>query len=180
MNDRDWLTLALRTLGFWVLISAVGSTASLVLAVWGFDQRFRGDYILGTGLPVVAYSLLSAGLLLFASSIAGWFEAGKAHRELAPAGRIELVDVYQVVARALGVFCVISAIRPASLFAWQLLQRGSSSSSPEGLNWGIAIEALAYLGVAASLILRADAIARVSLNSHRRDATAPGHHPLDG
>jgi hypothetical protein len=176
MNARDWLTLGLRFLGFWVMIAAVGSMASLVagLSSGGFPQA--GEVLLTLGIPVIAYSAMAAVLLLFASPIAGLFAWDRAAEGGTASPGISLADAYQVGARALGVYCVISAVQPASVFLSGLA--GYRLSGMEG-DWGYLVQVVMYLGVAALLILRSDVLARLSLIAHRRASAAPEKHPLD-
>jgi hypothetical protein len=131
------------------------------------------------GIPVIAYASMAAVLLLFASPIAGLFAGDRTAAEGGAPPGMRLVDVYQVGARALGVFCLISAVHPAGSFLWGLASSRLSGSGTVALNWGYLLEVLMYLGVAAFLILRSDVVARLSLSSHRRAAAIPEQHPLD-
>jgi hypothetical protein len=180
MNARDWLTLALRFLGFWVLISAVASMALLVtsLSSPGTMPVF-GESLLVVGITLIAYASLAAVLLLFASSIAGRFAWDRTAEDGGAPSGMALVDVYQVGARALGVFCVISAVHPAGSFLWGLASARLSGEGMVRLNWGYLLEVVMYLGVAAFLIFRSDVVARLSVSSHRRAVSIPGKHPLD-
>ena len=179
MNARDLLTLSLRILGFWVMISAVGSMASLVASLSSGSFPQAGEILLAAGIPVIAYSTMAAVLLLFASPIARLFAWDRAPEGGAGSPDLSLTDVYQVVARALGVYCVISAVRPASSFFWGLAGTRYAMGMSGELNWGHLLEVVMYLGVAAFLILRSDVVARLSISSHRRAPATPEQHPLD-
>jgi hypothetical protein len=180
MNARDWLTLALRFLGFWVMISAVGSMASMVASFSSSNSIPQvGEILLAMGIPVIAYASMAAVLLLFASPISGLFAEDRTAAKGGPSPGMSLADVYQVGARALGVFCVISAVRPAGSFLWGLASSRLSGTGTVERNGGYLLEVVMYLGVAAFLILRSDVVVRLSMSSHRRVPATPEQHPLD-
>jgi len=125
MTARDVLTLALRVMGFWAIIRAVGQLGYAVAAVYYLLDRMQeaGNwsenmeapaYLIVSGLvqPVAAccFGLL---LLLFALRISGLFYGRAAASRPDPkAVPWDPTDVYRVGVQLMGIYAFLLAIPP--------------------------------------------------------------------
>src|SRR5437867_3650799 len=117
MTSKETLVLALRVLGFWVLISAVGNMAALVAM---FAQGPGPSWgLVSVGIAVLAYSSLAAFFLLYAPWIASWFNGRE--MDIRSNSSITVGDIYQISTRLLGLYSLLSAIPSASKVLIELI-----------------------------------------------------------
>jgi hypothetical protein len=169
MTAKESLTLALRVIGFWVMVSAVPAMAGLVAILGSFfgvdpqSQRF----LISSGITVVGYATLAAILLLLAPTIASWF-----YREAAPPGptarqsALKPKDIYTISARLLGIYSLLHAIEPTGSLVRNLLESTAGQRLSGELTWAYVVQSVTYMACAAVLILWSEKIAELFSRSH--------------
>src|SRR4051794_15366520 len=100
MNHNSIMTLALRLMGFWVLLTAVAAMVNLVAflsesSASGARPQGEWSVLISSGFALFAYGSFAAGLLLFAPAIASWFSTESAPpAPVAPNRPVSVRDVY--------------------------------------------------------------------------------------
>lgn len=184
MTAHQLLTLALRVVGFWVLIEAVGSTASTVAMISTPAEWANTYVVILFSVSALSYCSIAALFLLFAPAIASWFYGREdAMASQLTASAIGPHDVYQIAARLLGILSCLSAIEPASriapeLFVPRFWEQFSSGSWP----WAYVVQTISHIVVGVFLITKAHSVADLFARSHgipsRTDPTAmPNQEP---
>jgi hypothetical protein len=173
MSAKESLTLALRVIGFWVLVSAIGAMTNLVAGLAWVDPTSR-SFLISAGFSVIAYAGFAAGLLLFAPAIASWFDRGPtAARPATGAPGLRPRDYYVIGMRLLGVFSILQAIGPAGNLARQALTSRSRFGPEVEWNRAYVVQALSYLACAALLLLGSETVADLFCRSHRESVSSP-------
>ena len=169
MNARAIMTLALRLMGFWVMLSAVAAMIGLVDALaWsgraGVGTPSQMAMLIGSGVTLIAYASFAAALLLYAPAIASWFPAEPA--PATPERAAGVRDVYIIAARLLGLYSLLAAIPGARRLVRVLLEYQSQSGPAAEIRWEELAEPCAYLTGGALLIFFAAGIADVFSRAH--------------
>lgn len=174
MTALDLLTLALRVIGFWVLLSTVESTA-LAVAMLSTGPGVRTGLVVELGAVAFSRAALAAFLLLFAPAIASRFYRDVLGTPLP----IDPKQGYELAARILGLFSLISAIHPASTIGTRLFEPGFLDEllSPGSWYWAYLIEAVSYVLLGVLLVGWAPRIVapfarRGAANQHRHKQVA--------
>jgi len=172
MNAKVILTLALRLMGFWVLLWAVAQMVSVVAIIsstsaTGAWPQGESNSLIASGFALVAYASFAAVLLLFAPAIATWFSTETAPSAPdAAAHTITVRDVYIIAARLLGLYSLLSAIPGAQRLAQAMLDYRFYSGPAREFTWASFVEASVYLVGGALLIIFAVGIADVFSRAH--------------
>jgi hypothetical protein len=172
MSDKAIMTLALRLMGFWVLIQAVAAMVNLVailssLTAPGAWSRGEPIFLVESGFALLAYASFAAALLLFAPAIAARFPAESSVSAPVAADRQGTVrDVYIIAARLLGLYSLVSAVPAAQRLVRSILDYRSSSGPAGEFTWSGLVEASIYLVGGALLIFSAAGIADVFSRAH--------------
>jgi hypothetical protein len=172
MNAKAIMTLALRLMGFWVLLQAVAAMVYLVAILSsssapGARPRGETSLLISSGFALVAYAFFAAGLLLFAPAIASWFSTESAPPVPVATDRpVTVRDVYIVAARLLGLYSLVSAIPAAQRLAQSILDYRFYSGPAGEFTWASLVEASIYLVGGALLIFFAAGIADVFSRAH--------------
>jgi hypothetical protein len=172
MNAKAIMTLALRLMGFWVLIHAVAAMVNLVailssLTAPGAGSKGEPILLIESGFALLAYASFAAVLLLFAPAIAARFSAQSTVSAPVAADRQgTLRDVYIIAARLLGLYSLVSAVPAAQRLVRSILDYRFSSGPAGEFTWSGLVEASIYLVVGASLIFFAGGIADVFSRAH--------------
>ncbi|SIO67751.1 hypothetical protein SAMN05444166_8438 [Singulisphaera sp. GP187] len=138
MNAKAVMTLMLRLMGFWVLLTAVAAMVNLVAFLSessdsGAGRQGEWSLLISSGFALVAYASFAAGLLLFAPAIASWFATESAPSVPVTTDRAVTVrDVYIIAARLLGLYSLLSAVPAAQRLAQAILD--------DRFHWGSAGE----------------------------------------
>src|SRR5262245_13219600 len=168
MTAKESLTLALRVIGFWVLISAIPAIAGLVagLGAFGADPQSQ-RLLISSGFTVLGYATLAAFLLLFAPTIASWFY-GEASLPGPPARQPALKpeDIYTISAHLLGIYSLLHAVGPTGGLVSNLLESRAGQGFSREFTWAYAVQAVSYLACGAVLILWSEKIAKLFSRSH--------------
>lgn len=169
MNAKAILTLALRLIGFWVMLNAVAAMISLVAAVsWseqaGLATQSRAQSLITSGFAMIAYAAFAAALLLYAPTIASWFPSEPA--PATPERTASVRDVYMIAARLLGLYSLLAAIPGIRRLVQGLLEYRFRSGPSAEMKWELLAEPCAYLAGGALLIFFAAGIANVFARAH--------------
>jgi hypothetical protein len=175
MSAEELLTLGLRFTGFWVLVSAVESTAYAVAMISMADNA-QTDIVVEVAVTTFAEAALAAIFLLYARALASCFYGGQAANGRSSLIGIGLRDVYQVAARVLGVFALFSAIKPLSNIisavfvpsSWEELSAGSWF-------WAYCVQATTYVLSGLFLIFCASKLAALFVMSHETKQNNAGN-----
>jgi hypothetical protein len=171
MNARTIMTLALRLMGFWVLLQAVAAAVNLVAILSESSAAGAGPggsiFLAESGFALLAYASLAAAFLLFAPAIASWFPAESATSAPGATDRPGTVrDVYIIAARLLGLYSLVSAVPAAQRLARSLLAERFHSGPAWQFSWASLDEASIYLVGGVLLIVFAAGIADVFARAH--------------
>jgi hypothetical protein len=148
MTPREMLALALRVLGFWVLIYAVGNMAWLV-ATFTRGGASSWEFV-SPVIGILGYSAVTACFLLFAPWIASWFYGQEAVR---PTSGVTAGEIYEISAKLLGVYSFLSAIPSASKILVELIAPSAWLVRWENINRQAVIEFTAYFIAGVLLIV---------------------------
>src|SRR4051795_10755935 len=127
MNAKAIMTIALRLMGFWVLIIAVAAMVNLVAILSstmapGAGPKGESFFLVESGFALLAYASFAAALLLFAPTIASWFPAeSTASAPVATDRPATVRDVYIIAARLLGLYSLVSAVPAAQRLVRSIL-----------------------------------------------------------
>ena len=118
MNAKAIMTIALRLMGFWVLIIAVAAMVNLVAILSstmapGAGPKGESIFLVESGFALLAYASFAAALLLFAPTIASWFSAESTASVPATDRPTTVRDVYIIAVRLLGLYSLVSAVPAA-------------------------------------------------------------------
>lgn len=172
MNAKTTMTLMLRLMGFWVLLTAVAAMVNLVAflsesSASGGGRQGEWSLLISSGFALVAYASFAAGLLLFAPAIASWFSTESAPPVSVATDRaINVRDVYIIAARVLGLFSLVSAVPAVRRLAQLILDHGVHWGAADDYSRGSLVEALIYLIGGALLIFFAAEISDVFSRAH--------------
>ena len=156
MTPRALLTVALRVMGLWFLLTGVVAVAySLAAVSWPDEARVASGLPLNpypTVIAQVVYSLYGGVLLFCAPSIASWF-CKPDQSNAAPGGTASLSagSAFQISLRLLGIYVFVSAIDPVGRVVANLLKTSVWQVELERINRVDVIHAVLYLLVAAFL-----------------------------
>jgi hypothetical protein len=180
MNAKAIMTLALRLMGFWVVLQALAAMVNLVAIVsWstapGTRPQGESSLVVASGFALLAYTSFAAALLLFAPAIASWFPTESSSSAPVAADRPAIVrDVYTIAARLLGLYSLVSAVPAAQRLARSILDYRFHSGPAGEFTWASLVEASIYLVGGALLICFAAGMADVFSRAHgtsKRPAT---------
>jgi hypothetical protein len=171
MNAKAIMTLALRLIGFWVLLLAVAAMVHLVALMSSSSAHGAGQgessFLIESGFALLAYASFAAALLLFAPAIASWFPTESAASAPVATDRPGTVrDVYIIAARLLGLNSLVSAVPAAQRLVRSVLDYRFHSGPAGEFTWASLVEASIYLVVGALLIFFAAGIADVFSRAH--------------
>jgi hypothetical protein len=172
MNAKAIMTLALRLMGFWVLLHAVASMVNLVAVLSsstapGAGPHGESNLLVASGFALLAYASFAAALLLFAPAVASWFSAeSTASAPVATARPAAVRDVYIIAARVLGLYSLLSAVPAAQRLVRSVLDYRFHSGPAGEFTWASLVEASIYLVGGALLIFFAAGIADVFSRAH--------------
>jgi hypothetical protein len=172
MTTKAIMTLALRLMGFWVLLQAVAAMVNLVAflsssSVFGAAPQGAASILITEGFALLAHASFAAGLLLFAPAIASWFPIETASSAPVATDRpVNVRDVYIVAARLLGLYSLLSAVPAAQKLAQSILDYRFYSGPAKEFTWASFVEASIYLVGGALLIVLAAGIADVFSRAH--------------
>jgi len=171
MNAKAIMTIALRLMGFWVLIIAVAAMVNLVAILSstmapGAGPKGESFFLVESGFALLAYASFAAALLLFAPTIASWFSAESTASVPATDRPTTVRDVYIIAARLLGLYSLVSAVPALQRLAQYTLDYKFSSGSAGEYTWAGLVEASMYLAGGAFLIFFASGIADVFSRAH--------------
>jgi hypothetical protein len=168
MAAKESLTLALRVMGFWVLISAVAAMAGFVAGLGSFGADPQSQrFLISSGFTVLGYAALAAFLLLFAPTIASWFY-GKASPS-DPAARqpaLKPGDIYTISAHLLGIYSLLHAVGPMGGLVNNLLESRAGQGFSGEFTRAYLVQVVSYLACGAVLILWSEKIAKLFSRSH--------------
>jgi hypothetical protein len=181
MNAKAIMTLALRLMGFWVLLHAVAAMVNLVAVLSsstapGAATQGESSLLVASGFALLAYASFAAALLLFAPAIASWLPAESTASAPVATDRPGTVrDVYIIAARLLGLYSLVSAVPAAQRLVRSILDYRFHSGPAGEFTWASLVEASVYLVGGASLIFLAAGIADVFSRAHgMSERTTPG------
>jgi hypothetical protein len=172
MNAKAIMTLALRLMGFWVLLHAVGAMVNLVAVIYsltvpGTGQLGESSLLVESGFALLAYAFFAAALLLFAPAITSWFSAESTASAPEATDRPATVrDVYIIAARLLGLYSLVSAVPAAQRLVRSILDYRFHSGPAGEFTWASLVEASIYLVGGARLIFLATGIADIFSRAH--------------
>ncbi len=184
MNAKAIMTLALRLLGFWVLLPTLYAMTSIVgLLSWlgGTDTLTQAEQpvwnqIITSGFALFFFATFASILLLFAPAI-----ASRSSTESAPAApecSVRVRDVYIIAPRELGLYSLLSAVPAAQTLTRSMLDHWFDSGSP---GWPIGpslVGVSIYLAGGALLIFGSVGIADVFSRAHGMSDRSRGARPL--
>ncbi|WP_237722912.1 hypothetical protein [Singulisphaera acidiphila] len=165
------MTLALRLMGFWVLLQALAEMVNLVafLSLPGAPGEWSQEksVLISGGFGLLAYASFAAGLLLFAPAIASRFSSASAPSvPVATSRPVAVRDVYIIAARLLGLYSLLSAVPAVRRLAGSVLDYMFHSWTQGESAWSSLAEASSYLVGGALLIFFAAGIADVFSRTH--------------
>ena len=172
MNAKAIMTLALRLMGFWVLLQAVAAMVNLVAILSastapGAGPRGESILLVESGFALIAYAAFAAALLLFAPAIASWFSTETTTSAPVATDRPgTLRDVYIIAVRLLGLYSLVSAVPAAQRLVRSILDYRFHSGPAGEFTWASLVEASIYLVGGALLIFFAAGIADVFSRAH--------------
>ncbi|GEM_PF-4664593 len=160
MRAKETFEIGLRLLSFWTLLAAIGQMALLAGLVHSSGPGDIG-VILPACISTLAYSTLSAGCFLFAPSIASWLYGTQLEYPHEALHEGQVPDIHHVAVSLLGLYALLSAVKPASKLADASIDFALGDVRLEDVDRAGVIECVAYVVFGILCVLKAGPIAHL-------------------